>query len=405
MRVLVYAAGAYALCMGSAEAFAPQSTFAPALASGRTAAGKQRAESIVMQSHTDDTASIMARAEAMMQGSSVQTVAASFEASYAAPPASERKWSAPQGYVPRGRSEAPASSMAQSWTGPATDDTPAVMARVSEMMGGGAAAAAPAPAKKWQPYGGGYDPKNRAAPAAAPAAAAAPAYEPAQSYQAPMTSAPAKKWQPYGGGYDPKNRGSAPAASSAPAYAPAAASYEAPAPTFSSAGSDPLSSAPAKKWQPYGGGYDPRNRGSAPAASSAPAYAPAAASYEAPAPTFSSAGSDPMSSAPAKKWQPYGGGYDPKNRGSPAASSAPAYTHAAAAAPAYEPAQSYQAPASAPAKKWQPYGGYDPKSRGAAPAPAPAAAPVRAFLSLSCVCCIHIPLSPSFKVSVCFPNT
>ena len=351
MRVLVYAAGAYALCMGSAEAFAPQSTFAPALASGRTAAGKQRAESIVMQSHTDDTASIMARAEAMMQGSSVQTVAASFEASYAAPPASERKWSAPQGYVPRGRSEAPASSMAQSWTGPATDDTPAVMARVSEMMGGGAAAAAPAPAKKWQPYGGGYDPKNRAAPAAAPAAAAAPAYEPAQSYQAPMTSAPAKKWQPYGGGYDPKNRGSAPAASSAPAYAPAAASYEAPAPTFSSAGSDP------------------------------------------------------MSSAPAKKWQPYGGGYDPKNRGSPAASSAPAYTHAAAAAPAYEPAQSYQAPASAPAKKWQPYGGYDPKSRGAAPAPAPAAAPVRAFLSLSCVCCIHIPLSPSFKVSVCFPNT
>ena len=40
MRVLVYAAGAYALCMGSAEAFAPQSTFAPALASGRTAAGK-----------------------------------------------------------------------------------------------------------------------------------------------------------------------------------------------------------------------------------------------------------------------------------------------------------------------------------------------------------------------------
>ena len=48
-----------------------------------------------------------------------------------------------------------------------------------------------------------------------------------------MSSAPAKKWQPYGG-YDPKNRGAPPASSSAPAYAPAAA-----APAAASTGNKP----------------------------------------------------------------------------------------------------------------------------------------------------------------------
>ena len=139
---------------------------------------------------------------------------------------------------------------------------------------------------------------------------------------------------------------------------------------------DPLSSAPAKKWQPYGG-YDPKNRGapaasSAPAAMSAPAYsapASAAPAYSAP----ESSGPVAMTNAPAKKWVPYGG-YDPKNRGAPAASkpwSPPVgYAPSAAAAPAplsnaevdiY--ASSATKMTNAPDKKWQPYGGYDPKSR------------------------------------------
>merc|ERR1719163_797735 len=97
--------------------------------------------------------------------------------------------------------------------------------------------------------------------------------------------------------------------------APAPAASAAPV-GYASVGSDPLSSAPAKKWQPYGG-YDPKSRGppSASSAASAPSWASSAAS----APAVST---DPLSSAPAKKWQPYGG-YDPKNRGAPAASSAP----------------------------------------------------------------------------------
>ena len=122
------------------------------------------------------------------------------------------------------------------------------------------------PAKKWQPYGG-YDPKNRAG-----------AVKPEQVDS--LSSAPAKSWQPYGG-YDPKSRAAGGAsAPAAPAYAPAAPAeaYEAAsaAPAYAPASTDPLSSAPAKKWQPYGG-YDPKNRARAAhaPASAGASYAPA----------------------------------------------------------------------------------------------------------------------------------
>jgi len=113
-----------------------------------------------------------------------------------------------------------------------------------------------------------------------------------------MTNAPAGKWQGAYGGYDPKSRGPPSSAQS-----------------FSSAPADALSKAPAGKWQGAYGGYDPKSRGApAPMASQPSAmYAPAAAT----APSYSSAPADTMTNAPAKKWVPYGGGYDPKSRGPP----------------------------------------------------------------------------------------
>jgi hypothetical protein len=125
----------------------------------------------------------------------------------------------------------------------------------------------------------------------------------------PLSSAPAKKWQPYGG-YEPK--GDRPST-------PSPVSYAAPS---SSLQTDTLSSAPAKKWQAYAG-YEPkrdRPMTPAPAASSASYSAPA--SYAVPSSPLKT---DTLSSAPAKKWQPYGG-YEPKgdrpSTPSPAASAA-----------------------------------------------------------------------------------
>merc|ERR1719329_1207329 len=192
--------------------------------------------------------------DALMNGQSLQMAAASLETSYSAPAAanpadSKSGWKPYGGYDPKNRPAAPAPAPAAAYAPPAQEMAAAYAQ---------AAPAAPAPAapeKKWQPYGG-YDPKNRAAPAAADTNAV-------MARVSEMMGAPAPA-------------AAAPASSSAPAYAPAAASYEAPAQSFASAGSDPMSSAPAKKWQPYGG-YDPKSRG--PPASTAvnPAYAPAAA--------------------------------------------------------------------------------------------------------------------------------
>ena len=226
-----------------------------------------------------------------------------------------------------------------------------------------------APAKKWEPYGGGYDPKNRRVPA--PSSLPAESYDaPSQSHPAsasaaaPMTSAPAKKWEPYGGGYDPLSR-RAPAASNVPAQS-YQESYAAPAQSHSEPAAAPMTIGSqvkhnvvkdgAKKWEPYGGGYDPLNR-RAPAASSVPAqsFAAPAQSYAAPAVTS-------MSSAPAKKWAPYNSaGYDPQTRRS---SNAPEYATVDSPSAA-EPT------AATLASKWVAPSGYMPSSRPAAPAPAP----------------------------------
>merc|ERR1719183_2590569 len=113
MRSLVYVAGAYAMCMGAAEAFAPQTT----VPSGTFAKAKEC-------SAGERTAPLNA-------------------------------WQPYGGYVPKNRrppaAEPAADGMARAYTPAASAPAPA------------------APAKSWQPYGG-YDPKNRGAPAPAPAA-------------------------------------------------------------------------------------------------------------------------------------------------------------------------------------------------------------------------------------------
>ena len=82
------------------------------------------------------------------------------------------------------------------------------------------------------------------------------------------------------GGYDPK--GERPAAP-----APAAASYEAPAPvsceasTAATAAAMVMTSAPAKKWQPYGGYAPKRDSTSVPAATAAAPDVSAQVSYTA----------------------------------------------------------------------------------------------------------------------------
>jgi hypothetical protein len=299
MRVLVYAAGVYALMgIGVAEAFAPGQTvtggdkcMGPGCNAGPSTGGRKsqltRSPSVRMlgAGHVGQQSGVDGPRDGLsgsvVQGQSLYTAAASFEAAYVAPAAQNpaeaadrgaaqgggapaKSWTPPAGYVPRRESR------------PAAESGDQVMSRVSSMMSSLStdvpeATRAPAepvqagntvqsaPAKSWQPYGG-YDPKSRGAPAPAPAAsapyqpAAAP-YQPAADSSVPTS--PAKKWQPYGG-YDPKNR--------AGAVKPEQV--------------DSLSSAPAKSWQPYGG-YDPKGRAAGGAsAPAAQAYAPAEA-YEA----------------------------------------------------------------------------------------------------------------------------
>ena len=212
MRTLVYAAGAYALGMGMAEAFAPGS----GATGGDLCAGKglqktrsmgrlQSMKMLVDPNSVEDPADVVARANSMMGKTSIHSAAASFEASFAAPsaqPAEEaptspaKSWSPPAGYSPR-RTDGKLRTAAAPAEG-----ADAVMARVSEMLA------------------------EKASTASSPAATAAPA---------------SKKWEPYGG-YNPATRGPAPSA-----YAPSSAPGPAPATTT------------AKKWEPYGGNdrYNP----------------------------------------------------------------------------------------------------------------------------------------------------
>ena len=219
-----------------------------------------------------------------------------------------------------------------------------------------------APAKKWEPYNSnGYVPERLKRQGAGYAAAQGAYYEaPTQSGVNPdqvdkLSNAPAKKWQPYNSnGYVPKgDRPAAPVAAAAPSYAAPSSSYAAPAASYASPGTDTLSSAPAKKWAPYGG-YTPKGDRTVAASASAPtqaAYEPPAhqrASYEAPA-----SANDPLSNAPAKKWQPYGG-YTPASRSSPPTPEP--------AQPAYEPPAAHPVAASVPAAKpWSAPVGYAPK--------------------------------------------
>jgi len=114
MRTVVYAAAAYAFCAGSAEAFAPM-----------PAVGLRKASGITALRMGEDANSVMARVNAMMNGGSVQSAAASMESAYRAPAA------------------APVSA--------SSEDPNDVMARVNAMMSGQPVAApsysAPAPAQ------------------------------------------------------------------------------------------------------------------------------------------------------------------------------------------------------------------------------------------------------------------
>ena len=203
MRYLVYAAGAYAMCMGTTEAFAPQSAVG-GLAGAGTCSGRgcntgERAPALKMSmdsserwsaptGYVPNRASRPEQVDAIIGGHSAMSAAASFEASYKAPSASDAWKPPPAGYTPGGRAaptEAAANSMAKTWSPPSgytpssrpAQDTAAVMSRVSEMLGsqptqaptsrswapptgyvpGGAAASAPrdslssAPTKKFQP--------------------------------------------------------------------------------------------------------------------------------------------------------------------------------------------------------------------------------------------------------------
>ena len=110
MRTVVYVAAAYAFCAGSAEAFAPMPVV-----------GLRKASGITALRMGEDPNAVMARVNAMMNGGSVQSAAASMESAYAAPAA------------------APSAS---------TENPDDVMARVNAMMSGQpvSAPSAPAPA-------------------------------------------------------------------------------------------------------------------------------------------------------------------------------------------------------------------------------------------------------------------
>ena len=268
MRALVYAAGAYALCMGTAEAFAPQVS-SPTLCRGpECKAGERAAPASALSMKIDygagydprnrPSAAVQPQQVESFGGQSTYTAAASFETAYNAPsaPAPRGKIDYGAPYDPTNRpvtaaDSAPAAmSQAYSAAAPSAGDTSAVMSRVSDMMGAGSGPAA-APRRKID-YGAPYDPRNRpsAAPSYAPAAASDPVMSSASAGDL-MTSAPRRKID-YGAPYDPRNRpvttaSAAPAAADAPAWSAAPAAAAAPAPV-------------GRKID-YGAPYDPRNRG------------------------------------------------------------------------------------------------------------------------------------------------
>jgi len=329
MRVLVYAAGVYALGIGCAEAFAPSREVVcsgPHCAlpgAGRINAGKLTATRMVAlgpdsRVGAEDPADVMARTNAMMSRMSIHSAAASLENSYSQPSAANKadgrtsssegpkakKWAPPVGYSPLQRvNQVPA------------EGKEAVFSRVQEMLE--SPRAPTATPKSYKPPVG-YVPRSQTV------------------QKDPLSSAPAKKWQPYAG-YTPAS-----VAKSSPVSSPSPS----PPPSLSpSVSSSAASRQPEKRWQAYGG-YVPESQKA----------------------------KDPLSSAPAKKWQAYGG-YEPK-RDRP-------HTPAPAASATYSAPASYAAPSSplktdtlssALATKWQPYGGYEPKRGDRPPTPLASAA-------------------------------
>lgn len=173
---------------------------------------------------------------------------------------SGRRWSRPAGYSPASRCVQPEEQ----------NDIPKLESQTPESS----------LAKTWSPPSG-YEPRNQKQNGGTPTMAS-PISAPSHPFPsaAPMASAPAKKWEP-AGGYDPKNRQTPSVSSSAPA------------------------AAPVKICESSSGGM----RWAAPAQSYAPSTAlcvPAESYFEPAAPT--------TMMAPPKKWEPYGGGYDPKAR-------------------------------------------------------------------------------------------
>ena len=177
MRALVYAAGAYALCMGTAEAFAPQVS-SPTLCRGpECKAGERAAPASALSMKIDygagydprnrPSAAVQPQQVESFGGQSTYTAAASFETAYNAPsaPAPRGKIDYGAPYDPTNRpvtaaDSAPAAmSQAYSAAAPSAGDTSAVMSRVSDMMGAGSGPAA-APRRKID-YGAPYDPRNR----------------------------------------------------------------------------------------------------------------------------------------------------------------------------------------------------------------------------------------------------
>ena len=228
-----------------------------------------------------------------------------------------KKWTPPIGYVPRRQGESVASKI-RSWKSPA-GYVPGWTSQMGDFPGwtspstagaNGGDALSRSPAKKWEAYGG-YAPKKLSAPtpsaamSSAPAQASTPVKSETRATSSTDTlSAPARKWEPYGG-YDPKNRGASVIRTASASMAVQA--YQPPGPAVKS------SIVPCNKWESYGG-YDPKDRKTL-----AAEVAPAASTRTVATPMSTTT---PPNSSPAKKWEPYGGGYDPKNRGRPTPSAA-----------------------------------------------------------------------------------
>ena len=87
MRVLIYAAGAYAVYLGGAEAFAPQCSGLSSMPPSTRMSVGNRVPGLRMgigSMSYDDPADVLARTDALIKGQSLQTEAAYLEANYEA---------------------------------------------------------------------------------------------------------------------------------------------------------------------------------------------------------------------------------------------------------------------------------------------------------------------------------